>query len=77
MYTWIWRKLPGGLAGKLAGSLVLLVGVVAFLFLVVFPWAGPKLPFNHVTVDTPTTTQSPAPSPTPTHTHIAKPAVPT
>jgi hypothetical protein len=36
------------------------------LFLVVFPWAGPKLPFNHVTVNGPTT-------PTPTST---APAVP-
>jgi hypothetical protein len=54
MYSWIWRKLPGGLAGKLIGSLVLVVAVVAVLMLVVFPWIGPKLPFNHVTVDAPT-----------------------
>lgn len=54
MYTWIWRRLPGGLAGKLVGSLVLVVAAVMVLFLVVFPWIGPKLPFNHVTVDTPT-----------------------
>jgi hypothetical protein len=53
MYVWIWRKLPGGLAGKIGGSLVLLFAVVALLFLVVFPWASPRLPFNHVTVDTP------------------------
>jgi hypothetical protein len=65
MYTWIWRKLPGGVAGKLAGCLVLIVAVVAVLFLVVFPWAGPKLPFNHVTVDTPKPTPSAAPA-TPT-----------
>ena len=43
---------------------MLLVAVVALLFLVVFPWASPKLPFNHVTVDTPT----PAP------THFSSPA---
>lgn len=54
MYLWIWRKLPGGLPGKLLGSLVMVMLVVAFLFLVVFPWAGPKLPFNHVTVNGPT-----------------------
>jgi len=65
VYTWIWRKLPGGIAGKLAGSLVLIVAVVAVLFLVIFPWAGPKLPFNHVTVDTPTPTHSASPA-TPT-----------
>jgi uncharacterized membrane protein len=53
MYAWIWRKLPGGWPGKLVGSLVMAMIVVAFLFLVVFPWAGPKLPFNHVTVNTP------------------------
>jgi hypothetical protein len=53
MYTFIWRQLPGGLPGKLIGCAVLLVGVVVVLFLVVFPWAGPKLPFNHVTVSNP------------------------
>jgi hypothetical protein len=67
MYTWIWRTLPGGLAGKLAGVLVLLVAVVAVLFLVVFPWVGPKLPSNHVTVDTPA----------PTSTRTAAPTTPT
>ena len=51
MYGWIWRKLPGGLPGKLAGSLVLVAAAVALLFLVVFPWAEPRLPFNDVTVD--------------------------
>jgi hypothetical protein len=53
MYVWIWRHLPGGIAGKLVGSLVLFAGFVALLFLVVFPWLGPKLPFSHVTVDQP------------------------
>ena len=50
MYTWVWRHLPGGLAGKLLGSVVLVFGVVVVLFLVVFPWAEPRLPFNQVTV---------------------------
>jgi hypothetical protein len=67
MYTWIWRKLPGGIPGKLAGVIVLIAAVVVVLFLVVFPWASPKLPFNHVTVDTP------APSPSST----SSPATPT
>lgn len=51
MYSWIWRKLPGGWPGKITGSLVLIAAAVLVLFLWVFPWAGPKLPFNHVTVD--------------------------
>ena len=51
MYTWIWRKLPGGLPGKLVGSAVLVLAGVALLFLVVFPWAEPRLPFNDVTVN--------------------------
>ncbi|HEX3708035.1 MAG TPA: hypothetical protein VHV76_15520 [Mycobacteriales bacterium] len=57
MYVWIWRTMPGGIPGKLFGVLVLLVAVLALLFLIVFPWAGPKLPFNHVTVDGPTPPQ--------------------
>lgn len=50
MYVWIWRHLPGGLPGKIVGTLVLLLGALALLFLVVFPWAEPRLPFNQVTV---------------------------
>jgi len=49
-----------------AGSTLLIVGVVVLLFLVVFPWAEPRLPFNHVTVDTPPpASQSGHTSPTP------------
>lgn len=66
MYGLLWRKLPGGIPGKLLGCAVLLFATLVLLFLVVFPWAGPKLPFNHVTVDQ---------SPTPTQTSTA-PAVP-
>lgn len=51
MYSWLWRKLPGGLPGKVTGSVILFLAVVALLFLVVFPWAEPRLPFNDVTVD--------------------------
>ncbi|HST67767.1 MAG TPA: hypothetical protein VLM05_21530 [Mycobacteriales bacterium] len=51
MYVWIWRKLPGGLPGKLVGSAILVLAVVALLFLVVFPYVEPRLPFNDVTVD--------------------------
>ena len=51
MYAWIWRKLPGGLPGKLLCSLVLIAAVVAVLFLYVFPWIEPRLPVSDVTVD--------------------------
>jgi len=67
MYSWIWRKIPGGIPGKLLGCAVLLFATLALLFLVVFPWAQPKLPFNYVTIDTtpsPTATSTPAPSST-------------
>lgn len=50
MYTWIWRTLPGGRPGKLAGSLFLLLVVGALLFFVVFPYVEPRLPFGDVTV---------------------------
>ncbi len=51
MYGWIWRTLPGGLPGKLVGSLVLLLAAVALLFFVIFPAVEPLLPFTDVTVD--------------------------
>ncbi|HEX6755050.1 MAG TPA: hypothetical protein VF109_03795 [Mycobacteriales bacterium] len=50
MYSWIWRKLPGGLPGKVVGSAILVLAVLALLFLVVFPYAEPRLPWNDVTV---------------------------
>jgi hypothetical protein len=56
----MWRRLPGPWPAKLLGMLALLVGVLALLFLVVFPSVGPSLPFNHVTVDGPSPTPSPA-----------------
>ena len=64
MYVWIWRRLPGGLPGKLAGSLVMLTAVLALLFFFVFPWAEKHLPFHDVTVSTgssPQPTSSAAP----------------
>ncbi len=63
MYVWIWRHLPGNVAAKLAGAFVLLLGVLALLFLVVFPWVEPRLPFNQVTVPHESTSGTPAPSP--------------
>ena len=49
MYGWIWRHLPGPTAAKVAEAVVLVLGIVALLMLVVFPWVEPLLPFNHVT----------------------------
>lgn len=62
MYVWIWRRLPGGLPGRLLGSAVLLAAAVMLLFFVVFPRVEPYMPFQQVTVDAPAT---PAPSVTP------------
>jgi hypothetical protein len=50
MYAWIWRHLPFGLWGKLTGSALLAAAAVALLWLVVFPWAEPLLPFDDVQV---------------------------
>lgn len=52
MYPWVWRHLPGPLPVRLLAVLALLVGVVALLFLVVFPVLDPLLPFNDVAVPT-------------------------
>ena len=54
MYSFIWRKLPFGLWGKLTGSLVLAAAATALLWYVVFPWATPLLPFDDVQVGTTT-----------------------
>jgi hypothetical protein len=51
VYVWIWRHLPGNRWVKAVLSAVLIAGVCALLFFVVFPWVEPKLPFNDVTVD--------------------------
>jgi hypothetical protein len=50
MYAWIWRKLPFGLPGKLAGSVLLAFTALALLWYVIFPWAEPLLPFDDVQV---------------------------
>jgi len=57
MYVWIWRKLPGGLPGKLVGSLVLLAAALALLFFLVFPRVEKWLPFHDITVDPPPSSQ--------------------
>lgn len=50
MYPWLWRHLPGGRVGRPLVALAVVVAVVAVLFLVVFPWVEPRLPFTNVTV---------------------------
>jgi hypothetical protein len=55
VYGWVWRRLPGSRGAKAAEALGLLVVVVLVLFLWVFPWLEPRLPFNEVTVDQPAT----------------------
>lgn len=55
MYALLWRSLPGGLVGRLLSSLLLLAGVLALLFFVVFPFVEPRLPFQDVTVEDETT----------------------
>jgi hypothetical protein len=49
MYGWIWRHLPGPLAVRIASAALLVLGVMALLMFVIFPWVEPKLPFNNVT----------------------------
>ncbi|MEU5258601.1 hypothetical protein [Amycolatopsis sp. NPDC021455] len=51
MYAWIWRKLPGPFAAKLTAAIVLVLGVIALLMFVVFPWLEPRLWFNEVAVN--------------------------
>lgn len=62
---WIWRHLPGGLPGRLVGSLLLVAAAVLLLFAVVFPRVEPLMPFSDVTVDAPAT-PGPTPSALPT-----------
>ena len=51
IYAAIWRALPGPLAVKLLLSLVLVLAVMAFCFLWLFPRIAPAMPFNDNTVD--------------------------
>jgi hypothetical protein len=51
MYAALWRILPGPTAVKFLLALLLFAAVVALLFLWVFPWLSPRLPFSDVTVD--------------------------
>jgi len=53
MYAALWRALPGRRWLKSVESLLLFLAVVALLFLWVFPAITPFLPFEHVTVESP------------------------
>jgi hypothetical protein len=46
----MWRHLPEGRVARPLVAALLLLAVVAVLFLVVFPWVEPRLPFTDVTV---------------------------
>ena len=48
MYSWIWSKLPGGLPGKITGSLALSAGALALLWFVLFPAVRPHMPWSNV-----------------------------
>jgi hypothetical protein len=51
MYGWLWGHLPGPTPVRVVVALLLFVAVVAVLFVWVFPWVEPRLPFTDVTVD--------------------------
>jgi hypothetical protein len=65
MYGALWRKLPGGLPGKLGGFVALFLGVLALLFFVAFPWIEQRLPWSDVTVNSPAIDAPVTPGPTP------------
>lgn len=51
MYSWIWRRLPGGTGSKTVVALLLVLAVSVLLLFVVFPRVEHLLPFTDVTVD--------------------------
>ena len=62
MYGPLWRLLPGPWPVKALLSLTLVVGVVAFCFLWLFPTIAPLMPFNDNTVQTGARSPGPTPS---------------
>ena len=71
MYAWIWRHLPFGLPGKVTGSALIVAALAASLWLWVFPWLEPLMPFDDVRVE------SPLPGPLPAGGTTPDPTVPT
>ena len=60
LYAALWRALPGPTVVRALISLVLLLAVVAFCFLWLFPRIAPLMPFNDNTVDPQPSGASPA-----------------
>ena len=50
MFEWIWRHLPGPTPVRWLLVAVIVGVTVTLLFLVVFPWLTPRLPFTDVTI---------------------------
>jgi hypothetical protein len=46
MYSWIWRHFPFGLAGRIAGSLLLVAGIAALFWYSIFPNIEQYMPFT-------------------------------
>ncbi|MGC9666933.1 hypothetical protein ACNTMW_10310 [Planosporangium sp. 12N6] len=46
MYSWIWRHLPFGLAGRIIGSILLVGAAAALLWFQVFPNVEQYMPFT-------------------------------
>ncbi|HLH57561.1 MAG TPA: hypothetical protein VKV33_00275 [Streptosporangiaceae bacterium] len=46
MYGWLWHVLPGGAAGKAAGTILIVVAVAAVLWFGVFPWLQLHVPVD-------------------------------
>jgi hypothetical protein len=46
MYSWIWRRLPFGLAGRIIGSFLIVGAVGALLWYQVFPNIEQYMPFT-------------------------------
>ncbi|HEX6472209.1 MAG TPA: hypothetical protein VF069_24170 [Streptosporangiaceae bacterium] len=60
MYGALWRLLPGDRPTKALTAFVLVLGTVALLWYVVFPWLEPKIRFDHGTVQGDTGSSAPA-----------------
>ena len=50
MYGWVWRRLPGATWLKILAAIGLILALITVLFLWVFPWLAPLLPFQQQTV---------------------------
>lgn len=50
MYGWLWRRLPGNTGTRLLAAGVLVAGVAAVLWYVVFPLLEPAMTVEEVTV---------------------------